>query len=139
MARQVLQQKNSILVPLIIEAFWCFHHLCRDLLVDIANKPPLSLCVRPRLLDLKTRDADLRRRRIRCRRFLTSVFRSAPGTRNKLQFSSVVFKFVLRYFQQLADLNARNLLRPEPPQIDRETFTFFGEVFHSSPYFHLRE
>ena len=98
MARQVLQQKNSILVPLIIESFWLVDDLHNDRLVLVADKPPLSLLISPRLLDLKASRLDLRRCRIRCRRFLTSVFRSAPGTRNELQLPSVVFEFVLRYF-----------------------------------------
>ena len=126
MARQVLQQKNSILVPLIIESFWLVYDLHNDRLVLVANKPPLSLLISPRLLDLKASRLDLRRCRIRCRRFLTSVFRSAPGARSELEFPSVVLKFVLRYFQQLAYLHARDLLRPEPPEINSKTLTLFG-------------
>ena len=134
-----MQRNKSVFVPLLFEALRCFNDLRCDGLVNVSEKPTLSLCVRPRLLDLSTSRLDLRRRRIRCRRFLPGVFRSAPGTRNELEFSPVVLKFVLRYFQQLAYLHACNFLRPETAQIDRETFTFFGEVFHPSPYFHSRE
>ena len=126
MARQVLQQKNSILIPLIIESFWLVDDLHNDRLVLVADKPTLSFLISPRLLNFKASRLDLCRRRIRCRCFLPSVFRSAPRTCNELQFPSVVLKFVLRYFQQLAYLHARDLLRPEPPEINSKTLTLFG-------------